>query len=84
MDPEAKQLIEKTYSLVEENNKKLRRMRRSQKVTSIMRVVYWLIIIGIAIGAFYFLQPYIDKLEKFLGSTGISIDQLKGLTNLPR
>ena len=84
MDPEAKQLIEKTYSLVEENNKILRRMRRSQKVTSIMRVVYWLIIIGIAIGAFYFLQPYIDKLEKFLGSTGISIDQLKGLTNLPR
>ena len=84
MDPESKQLLEKTYSLVEENHKILRKMRRSQKITSFMRIVYWLIIIGIALGAFYFLQPYIDQLEKFIRSSGISIDQLKGLTNLPR
>ena len=84
MDPESKQLLEKTYSLVEENNKILHKMRHAQKVASFMRIVYWLLIIGISIGAFYFLQPYVNKLEKFIGSTGISIDQLKGLTNLPR
>ena len=84
MDSELKQLLEKTYSLVEENNKILHKMRHAQKVASFMRIVYWLLIIGISIGAFYFLQPYVNKLEKLIGSTGISIDQLKGLTNLPR
>ena len=84
MSPEEKQLLQDIFNLAEENNNILRKMRRVQKIASVMRVVYWLIIIGITVGAFYFLQPYIDRIQKFLGNAGISFDQLKGLGNLPR
>ena len=84
MDPESKRLLQNTLALVEENNKMLRKVRRSQKITTFLRVVYWVITIGIAVGAFYFLQPFISQIEKYIQSTGISIDQFKGLSNMPR
>jgi len=61
MDPESKKLLEETLTLEQENNKILHSMRRSMMWTRVMNVIYWLIIIGISVGAFYFLQPYFDK-----------------------
>ena len=81
MDPESKQLLQNTFNLAEENNKMLRKMRRAQKMASFMRIIYWLIIIGIGIGAFYFLQPYINQIQKFMQDSGVSINQLKNLGN---
>jgi len=62
MDPEAKKLLEETLELEQDNNKMLRSMRRSMIWGRIMSVIYWLIIIGISVGAFYFLQPYFNKI----------------------
>ena len=85
MDPESKKLLQETFSLAEENNKILHKMRRGQRIASVMQVVYWLIIIGIAVGAFYFLQPYINQIGKFIGGSGFDINQLKNLgNNMPR
>ena len=81
MDPESKELLQNTFSLAEENNRMLRQMRRAQRIASFMRVVYWLIILGIGIGAFYFIQPYIDQMGKFAKDSGVTIDQLKNLGN---
>jgi len=68
MDPESKKLLENIYSLEYENNKMLRSMKRSMVWGQIMSVVYWLIIIGVSIGAFYFLQPYINKMLNLYNS----------------
>jgi len=81
MSPEDRELLQNTFNLSKENNKILRKMRHSQKVSSVMQVVYWLIIIGIAVGAFYFLQPYINGIEKFIKNSGFDISQLKNLGN---
>ncbi len=54
--------IKRIRELTEENNQILRKMRRSQKIASAMRTLYWLIIIGITIGAFYYLQPYLESM----------------------
>lgn len=62
MDFEEKELIRKTFSLAEENNRMLRKMRTSMRVGRIFRILYWIIVIGITIGAFYYIQPYIDQL----------------------
>lgn len=62
MDFEEKELIKKTFRLAEENNKILRKMRSSMRWSRAFRIVYWVIIIGAAIGAFYYIQPYIDQL----------------------
>ena len=62
MDPESKSLLAETYALAKENNDILHGIRRSQRMASFMRAIYWLIIIGITFGSFYLLQPYINKM----------------------
>jgi hypothetical protein len=82
MDEQERKLLEETYSLSKENNKMLHRIRRSQKFADFMRFMYWLVIIGISIGAFYFVQPYIEQMQNFVGKTGVNIDSFKSI--LPR
>ncbi len=62
MSPEERELLNRSVSLAEDNNRILHSMRRSQRYASIMRAVYWILIIGSAIGAYYYIQPYIDQL----------------------
>jgi hypothetical protein len=59
MTPEEKSLLERTHKLAEENNEILRGIRRSNRISAVFRVIYWIIIIGIGVGTFYFLQPYL-------------------------
>jgi hypothetical protein len=60
MTPEEKSLLERTYKLGVENNEILRKMRRANRFALAFRAAYWVIVIGLAIGALYFLQPYVD------------------------
>lgn len=53
-------MLRRILDLAEENNSMLRKLRRGQIYGRIWSITYWTIIIGAAIGAFYFLQPYID------------------------
>ncbi len=82
MDPESKQLLEKTFALAEENNKMLHSMRSAQKRAAFMRFVYWLIIIGITVASYYLMQPYVAKLQELVKSSQSSINQLKNLGNI--
>ena len=81
MDPESKELLQNTFELAEENNKMLRHIRRSQKIASFVRIVYWLVIVGIGVGAFYFLEPYLNQAQKFIKDSGATINQFKDLGN---
>ena len=62
MDPESKKLLEETLALAKDNNDMLRSMRRSMRIQRIMSVVYWVFIIGSAVGAYYLIQPYLEQL----------------------
>ena len=39
-------------------------MRRSQRIANVVRIIYWIILIGAAIGAYYFIQPYIEGAQE--------------------
>lgn len=65
MDREEKELLKKTVQLEEENNDMLHAIRRSMRLSHIMSVIYWLFVIGSLVGAFYFIQPYFDKVMEF-------------------
>ena len=70
MDPESKEMLKEALELSQENNKMLHSMRRSMRMARIMSFVYWAFIIGSAIGAYYFIQPYIDQvLSVYAGAT---------------
>jgi len=85
MDPESKKLLEDTFALAKDNNKMLHAIRRGQKWASFTRVVYWLIIIGISVGAFYFMQPYIDQMQGIIKNAGTTFDQIKNIgSSIPK
>lgn len=63
MNPQEKELLEKTLEYTRENNKMLRAMRRSIRFSSFLRVAYWLIIIGLGIGLYQYLQPFLEEFK---------------------
>ncbi len=60
MNPDEKALLQKTYELAQENNKILRKMRAMSRFDRIVKIAYWVIIIGLSLGAYYFIQPYVE------------------------
>ena len=56
--------MRETRELVKENNELLRKIRRVQRMSQIGKIFYWVIILGLAFGAFYYIQPYIDGIIK--------------------
>lgn len=62
MSEEEKQLLESLADKVEENNKILRSMRSSQRMKSLTRFLYWIIIIAMGIYSWYLLQPVFSSL----------------------
>ncbi|MCK5096331.1 MAG: hypothetical protein KAR24_03185 [Candidatus Pacebacteria bacterium] len=51
--------VEKLEKLVKDNNKILHRIQRHMRVGALLRVVYWVVIIGSMLGLYYYLQPFV-------------------------
>ncbi|TSC62744.1 MAG: hypothetical protein G01um101448_447 [Parcubacteria group bacterium Gr01-1014_48] len=69
-------LLEKTYKLAEETNEEVHKMRRAQRFRFYINVLYWLIITGAAVAAFYASQPYISQLQGVYSSIKSGIEGL--------
>jgi len=60
MDPELKKMMRENLELSQENNKLLKKMNRSIILGRLFTVIYWIVIIGTMLGAYYVLQPFIE------------------------
>ena len=78
MSPEEHELLKKSADLAEENNDMLRKMQRSIRLGQTMTLVYWIFIVGGAVGAYYFIQPYLNQIMSTLGSYGATTSSLNG------
>ncbi|MES3030803.1 MAG: hypothetical protein V4697_00095 [Patescibacteria group bacterium] len=67
MTPEERSLLERTYKLAEENNEILRKMRRLSRYGTIFKTIYWVVILGLSFGAYYFIQPYVESVSGLYG-----------------
>ena len=76
-----KQKIDELFELTKENNKILRKMRSSQKWASITRLFYWLVIIGISIGAYYYVEPYLKQVLSLYSQSKATLDKVQNLGN---
>ena len=72
MSPEDRKLLEENLKLSKENNVLLVKLHNIQRWANITRVFYWLIIIGISIGAFYFVKPFLGNIVNLY--TGGALD----------
>jgi hypothetical protein len=73
MSPEEHELLKRSIALAEENNDMLRSIRSSMRLARFMTIVYWLIIIGISLGAYYFAKPYLEKAWNLYNSAQTNI-----------
>lgn len=64
MDKEDKKILRENLELNRKNNKILKKIRRGMLFSSVTRLIYWVIIIGASLGAYYYLQPYIDEIRE--------------------
>ncbi len=72
MTPEEKELLQRSVALSEENNEILRGIQRSMRFGRFMSILYWVFIIGSAVGAYYIIQPYIDAISGAYGGAKTS------------
>ncbi len=56
-----KETLARILELAEDTNKVMHKMRRVQRWASVWSSLYWIIIIALAIGSFYYIQPFIDS-----------------------
>ncbi|MBK5215197.1 MAG: hypothetical protein JJE53_00080 [Candidatus Pacebacteria bacterium] len=87
MDQETKQLLEENLKLSKENNEMLNSLIRSKKQNAIFKAVYWVIIILITIGSYYFIKPYISSLTSlYTGGASemlnVSVSENQQITDL--
>ncbi len=68
MDEQLKQLLEEHNQLLQENleltrknSKKIKRIHAYMRRTFVAKLMYWLVIILVTVGAFYYVQPYINR-----------------------
>lgn len=79
MSPEERELLDKSVALAQENNKMLHSVVRSMRITRIISIIYWVIIVGSALGAYYFIQPYVDELIGIYSGAKSSLDDMGSL-----
>jgi hypothetical protein len=81
MDPELKNLLEENLKLSKENNVILLKLYKIQRWVQITRILYWVVIIGVSFGAFYYIKPFLGNLLNVYtgGSTGFN--NISDITN---
>lgn len=65
--PHDRKILSKLLSVAEDNNAMLRNLQSAMRWSRFFRIAYWVVIIGVAVGAFYFLQPFIDRIRDTFG-----------------
>ena len=73
--------LSQILELTKENNKILRGMRRSARISSFLRYVYWAIIIGSTVSAYYYLQPYINQILKVYDEVNSTVKNVNQKVN---
>lgn len=64
LEKKEEELLERTYEVEKENNTMLKKLYHDMWWGRLFRSVYWVIILGAMLGAYYYTQPYIDPIFK--------------------
>ena len=83
MEPEDNRMLKRVLELSESNHKMLKKLHRNLLLHRIFSIIYWVLIIGVTVGLYYYLQPVFDQVSKiYSDTTGIQVDIGKTFNNL--
>ena len=84
MSTENKELRE-IREMVKENNRMLRKIQTRFRWATFGTILKWTIYIGIAVGSWYYLQPFVDQMRETVNSlqeAGGAVKELKNSAEL--
>ena len=81
MSPEEHELLRRSIALSEENNDILRSIQSSMRLGRFMTFLYWLILIGISVGAYYYAEPYVEKAISVYKSAEVQLNNVNNAVN---
>ena len=78
-DEESKRMLRQTLEISRENNKLLKKMRRTAIWGNVFRLIWWAILIGVPIYLYFtFLQPVFEGLNSQLEGVQGGVEGVKG------
>jgi hypothetical protein len=77
LDPKEEQLLEETYRLEKENHAMIQTLYTNMWWGRAFRIFYWMVIILLMVGSYYYAQPYIESLVKMYNSVSAMVPGLK-------
>jgi len=84
VDAKEKKLLKETAELARENQKLIKKVRRAQLWGRAFRIIYWVIILGVTFGAYYFIQPFVEQFLNIYEGISGGIDSVQNVgDNLP-
>lgn len=70
MDPNLDGRLRAIEAKLESIERTVIKVRKVQRTNATVRALYWVVIILLSFGAFYFVQPYINQLKDAYGFVG--------------
>lgn len=83
VDPDLINLLEKNLEVSKENNALLKKIWGSIKINRFFTLLHWILIIGITLGAYYYVQPYIENFLSLYKSVNEATSVINGLPSVP-
>ncbi|MFT5179597.1 MAG: hypothetical protein ACI9GH_000139 [Candidatus Paceibacteria bacterium] len=77
--------ILKLQETVKENNRMLKKIQSRMRWVAFSSIIKWVIYIGIAVGSWYYIQPFVDQLRATISSVqeaGGAVTDLKNSAEL--
>jgi hypothetical protein len=80
---ENQRLIKENLALSRSNEKKIKSIRANLRRSFWGKIMYWVVIIGIAAGSFYYLNPYINEARDTYNSFKENVDRSSEIIKNP-
>ncbi len=78
-DQELQHLLHENLRLAKENNRILVKLQKFQRFQKNTKILYWIIIVAIGLGAYYYVKPYIDNVYDIYNTVFTSFGDFKHL-----
>jgi len=79
MDPRERDMLRRALELSEESNEMLKSIRRGMRIGMFFKTIYWIVVLGIAVGAFYLIQPYVNGVTEMYQGIKENVNQADSL-----
>ncbi len=76
LEKNEEELLKRTYEVEKENNTILKKLYRNMWWGRVARILYWTVILAAMLGAYYYVQPYIDPVFQAYTDISGTIDSL--------